>query len=70
MTIKISYERAEGIAEVQHIASFVTPTGKSGRHTTVTLHAEIARHGQLLEDHAKRQAIRNVIDEAIHRGFL
>ena len=70
MTIKISYERAEGIAEVQHIASLVTPTGETARYTTVTLHAEVARYGQLLEDHAKRQAIRNLIDEAIHKGFL
>lgn len=70
MTIKIAYRTEPHELGTHHIAAFVTPTGESGRYTTVTLHAEIARHGQLLEDHAKRQALYNLIDEAIHKGFL
>lgn len=70
MTIKISYERAEGIAEVHHIAELVTPTGERGRYTRAVRHDEAAKHGELLQAHAKRQALYGLIDEAIHKGFL
>lgn len=72
MTIKIAYRTEEDgpLDLTRHIAEGVTPNGDHFKHTTIVQHSVLAEHGVIVTQAAKRRAIYNLIDEAIHRGFV
>lgn len=72
MTIKIAYRTEPDalIGGTRHIAEGVTPDGVQLSYTQMSRAVDIERYGAVVDAAAKRSALHNLIDDAIHRGLL
>lgn len=72
MSIQIRYrtERDEIVSGTRHIAEARTAEDGLLSYTRLVTDLEFARYGEIIAAHAKRDALRHVVDDAIHRGLL